>query len=207
MSKPTRSTKDKLFDMAVELFASNGYENVSIRDIASAIGIKGASLYNHFASKEELLEEIFNYFEKHYFDNTASLEEADEVLRNGTPEEIINIIMWNFFGLPDDVYFNLVRISKIIYARFLIDDHANRIFLNVMCARNGEDMLGKFKKLVEYGRLPADFNIESLSEILLYTHLMIGIVGVAQIFKGDIAVEKAYLKDMVSDLLAQIMTP
>lgn len=61
MKKPARSTKERLFDKAVELFAANGYENVSINDIAAAAGIKGASLYNHYPNKETLLSEIYDF--------------------------------------------------------------------------------------------------------------------------------------------------
>lgn len=205
MSEPMQSTKEKLFDKAIELFSENGYENVSIKDVAAAAGITGGSLYNHYASKEEILDEIFDYFETNYFTNTAPVDDVEEALRHGAPEEVIDIIMWSFFGLPEGMYSKLVMISKIIYARFLIDERANRIFLNVMCTQNGKDMMDKFNKLVEYGRLPADFNIGSFTEIILYTHLMIGIVGVAGTFEGDIAVNKAYLKDMVVYILSKIL--
>lgn len=43
---------------AVELFSKIGYEAASMRQIAAAVGIKAASLYNHYSSKEELLWEI-----------------------------------------------------------------------------------------------------------------------------------------------------
>lgn len=41
--------------VALEMFATRGYDGTSIRDIASAVGIKGASMYHHFSSKEEIL--------------------------------------------------------------------------------------------------------------------------------------------------------
>ncbi|MHA6797476.1 TetR/AcrR family transcriptional regulator (plasmid) [Pseudonocardia bannensis] len=40
---------------AAQIFAKNGYSNVGMRDIADAVGIRGASLYHHFPSKEEIL--------------------------------------------------------------------------------------------------------------------------------------------------------
>lgn len=42
-------------DVASELFHANGYAATSIRDIARALDIQGASLYAHVASKEDLL--------------------------------------------------------------------------------------------------------------------------------------------------------
>jgi AcrR family transcriptional regulator len=40
---------------AARLFAGSGYAGVGMRDIADALDIKGASLYHHFASKEDIL--------------------------------------------------------------------------------------------------------------------------------------------------------
>jgi len=42
---------------ASELFARNGFEGTSIRDIGAASGVLSGSLYYHFPSKEDLLEE------------------------------------------------------------------------------------------------------------------------------------------------------
>jgi AcrR family transcriptional regulator len=40
---------------AARTFAREGYSAVGMRDLADAVGIRGASLYHHFASKEEIL--------------------------------------------------------------------------------------------------------------------------------------------------------
>ncbi|WP_242676888.1 TetR/AcrR family transcriptional regulator [Rhodococcus sp. ABRD24] len=43
---------------AAEYFADQGYHSAGMRGIADSVGIKGASLYNHFTSKEEILYAI-----------------------------------------------------------------------------------------------------------------------------------------------------
>ena len=40
------------------MFAASSYHTVGMREIAAAVGMRGASLYNHFSSKEEILYEI-----------------------------------------------------------------------------------------------------------------------------------------------------
>lgn len=44
-----------ILDAAVRVFGSRGYHGTSVRDIAEAAGVSPGSLYNHFASKHDLL--------------------------------------------------------------------------------------------------------------------------------------------------------
>lgn len=62
------TTKDLILHTALQLFSEHGYDGVSMRDLASEVGIKAASIYNHFSSKEDifnsLLVEMQNRYEK-----------------------------------------------------------------------------------------------------------------------------------------------
>ena len=62
-------TKQKILDKALELFAAQGYDSVSVGEIAKAVGIKAPSLYNHFSSKQAIFDAIV--------ESTAELYEAD----------------------------------------------------------------------------------------------------------------------------------
>jgi AcrR family transcriptional regulator len=53
-------TKGRILRAAIELFATKGYAATSVRDIASVVGIEAASVYNHMASKEQLLLTIIS---------------------------------------------------------------------------------------------------------------------------------------------------
>jgi AcrR family transcriptional regulator len=46
--------------VALELFTSQGYASTSLREIAERLGINKASLYHHFASKEDILRSLFS---------------------------------------------------------------------------------------------------------------------------------------------------
>ncbi|WP_042328846.1 TetR/AcrR family transcriptional regulator [Dietzia sp. UCD-THP] len=52
------SRRDAILAAAAEYFAEQGYHSAGMRGIADSVGIKGASLYNHFGSKEEILYAI-----------------------------------------------------------------------------------------------------------------------------------------------------
>ena len=56
MKQVTR--KDEIIKTAAKLFEKKGYSAVTMRDLAKAMGIKAASLYNHINSKQEILKEI-----------------------------------------------------------------------------------------------------------------------------------------------------
>ena len=52
------STEGRILDVATVLFYEHGYHATTMRDVAAGVGIKAGSLYNHYASKEELLFQI-----------------------------------------------------------------------------------------------------------------------------------------------------
>lgn len=49
-----------ILDTAARLLRAGGYHQTTLRDIAEAVGIRKASLYHHFASKEEIVEAVVN---------------------------------------------------------------------------------------------------------------------------------------------------
>ena len=51
----TGARRREIDEVASELFRANGYAATSVRDIARALDMQGASLYAHMASKEDLL--------------------------------------------------------------------------------------------------------------------------------------------------------
>ena len=56
--KPRSNAKQRIIDAAFEPFFMHGYEGASLSDIAKAVGIRKASLYTHFVSKEAIFLEL-----------------------------------------------------------------------------------------------------------------------------------------------------
>lgn len=52
--------KADILNVALRLFAERGYAGASIRDIATAAGLKPASLYAHYTGKEQMLAQLIN---------------------------------------------------------------------------------------------------------------------------------------------------
>jgi AcrR family transcriptional regulator len=49
------STRDRILDVALELFTEKGFDGTSLREIADQLGFTKAALYYHFASKADIL--------------------------------------------------------------------------------------------------------------------------------------------------------
>ena len=57
---PTR--REELLELAATMFAERGLRATTVRDIADSAGILSGSLYHHFSSKEEMVDELLRGF-------------------------------------------------------------------------------------------------------------------------------------------------
>ena len=80
--------KDLIIQQAIALFKTKGFAKASMRDLAEAMGVEAPSLYNHIASKNELLQDICFKMAAEY---TGQLDEV-EVL-TGTVNYKIELVI------------------------------------------------------------------------------------------------------------------
>ena len=64
-------------DVAGRLFAEHGYHGTSIRMLADACGLRSASLYSHFAGKEQLFVEVVDRYFRAYLPALTDASKAD----------------------------------------------------------------------------------------------------------------------------------
>ena len=140
-------TKEIIFDKAIELISSVGYENMSMKMLANAVGIKTASMYNHFTSKQEILDSIYGYYCDHMFDNRPSIEESKRIIETGSREEIFKTLTFNFVSDDPKKYKRMILTAKIVMMRIFNDRQANQIFLEYSCVRPAAYV----KELIEFG--------------------------------------------------------
>lgn len=81
-------TRQRIQDVALELFAEQGYEKTSLREIAERLDVTKAALYYHFKTKEEILVGIFEDLSRPMEDliewgrqQPHSLETKQEIIR------------------------------------------------------------------------------------------------------------------------------
>ncbi len=62
MTGQANSRRDELLGLAATMFAERGLRATTVRDIADGAGILSGSLYHHFSSKEEMVDELLRDF-------------------------------------------------------------------------------------------------------------------------------------------------
>jgi AcrR family transcriptional regulator len=73
-SDTEHSPREQILDAAAALFVENGFTATSTRTIAEKVGVRQASLYYHFANKEEMLDELLTASVRPGLDVVRSLE-------------------------------------------------------------------------------------------------------------------------------------
>ena len=83
------SRRRAIEDVASDLFRAHGYAGTSVRDIARALSLQGASLYAHVTSKEEVLWAIVDRAASRFEAAADAAELEAELRRPGDPVEAI----------------------------------------------------------------------------------------------------------------------
>ena len=78
-------TKRKILDKALELFSTQGYDSVSVGEIAKAVGIKAPSLYNHFPGKQAIFDAILESTAAQYEMDTGKIDIHVQDLKQDIP--------------------------------------------------------------------------------------------------------------------------
>ncbi len=122
------TTKQKILNAAMTLFAEKGYSDVYVGEIAEAVGIKAPSLYKHFKSKQEIFNAILNEMKNNYDKQAAALH------MNGSSAECDAPM---FSDISEDM---LVKMGIGLFRFFLNDEYASKFrkMLTLEQFRNGE---------------------------------------------------------------------
>jgi len=105
-----QSTKEKIFEIAIDLFSDRGFQGTTIRNIGRGLGISEGAVYRHYQSKEEILNEIFKYAENLIFSPLPIEQTIDSLnqtsIFRGLLEPLPDVIM----AKP-----NMIKIMRIMF--------------------------------------------------------------------------------------------
>lgn len=110
----------------LELAANKGLGNVSMNMIADKVGIKKPSLYNHFASKEELVEAMYQFLREEAKKN-ANVGAIDYtvIFAGKSALEILRMMVGGYFHMNQQEH--MLNFYKVIYSERNIQPMAAKI--------------------------------------------------------------------------------
>ena len=167
-------TKEQIFDVFLEMTSNLGYENVSIRDITKKVGIKSASMYNHFKTKGQLLEYAYEYYSNYRYDNRNPVDKVKELVETAEAEDIVKAFRYTFETESKEKYVRMILITKIIYMRLFQDPIANAMFAE-MNTNDAEYVINILRHGVEIGRIESDFDLKTFADVLVGSITIMGI--------------------------------
>ena len=195
-------TKELIFDAFVEMISSLGYENVSMRDIAKKVGIRVASIYNHFETKAQILQCAYDYYSVRQFDNRKPIDEMKKLIETADTKEIVNTLFYTFITEDRKRYVRMILITKIIYMRLFQDPAANAMFSEAN-RNNAEYVINTLKHGIDIGRIESGFDIETFADVLIGAMTIMGIKAFAG---ADYKVSQLDQENRILELLARLLS-
>lgn len=118
--------KKEIIMATLELAANKGLGNVSMNMIADKVGIKKPSLYNHFASKEELVEAMYQFLREEAKKN-ANVGAIDYtiIFAGKSALEILKMMVGGYFNMNQQEH--MLNFYKVIYSERGIQPMAAKI--------------------------------------------------------------------------------
>ena len=140
------NTKHDILEVALELFSVQGFESTSISQIASAVGIRKASLYSHFENKQAILDTLVKVVLEQYaahsiFAGMDWEKDSDNLPMN--PDEAVQMIEGQIRYILHDPYISKAR--KML----VIEQFQNSELAKLQTKQNYSDVLGYFTGLVK----------------------------------------------------------
>ena len=145
--------KEEIIQATLELAAEKGLGTVSMQQIANKVGITKASLYNHFSSKDEIIEAMYETL-RSSTSNQAKTKNIDyqKLVENHSLKEVLSIAVGSYHDMVSDPKLN--TFYRIIMTERTINKAAAEIMV-----RETETMINETKTLfcVLYAKGKADF--------------------------------------------------
>ena len=126
MDNMSMNRKEEIVLITLELAAEKGLANVSMSMIADKIGIKKPSLYKHFASKEEIVEAMYEYLRRQAKEK-ANIKPIDysTFFAGKTVYEILQSVVRGYIQMNHQE--KMLNFYKVIYSERSLNPMAARI--------------------------------------------------------------------------------
>ena len=117
------TTKSKILEEALVLFAENGYKGTNLRDLAARLGLSKSALYKHYTSKEAIWNALLDKMEAYYAERFGSAEHMPPQPKSG--EELLKLALGQIYFTVHDEQIILTR--KLLLTEQFHDDRVCRL--------------------------------------------------------------------------------
>lgn len=151
--------KEEIIQATLSLASEKGLSNISMSQIAEYIGIKKPSLYNHFKSKDEIIEATYQYL-RNEAKSSLSIGEIDyaRLIEGKSLKEILMLTINNYNNM--NMQENMLKFYKIIYAERTFNHLAAKILIE-----ETNRMVNATKNLFYALQVHKKLNVESIDVV------------------------------------------
>ena len=107
-------TKIEIIKKCIPLFKSKGYGATTISDIALVCGILKGSLYHHFASKDDLMNDTLNYLKQYFIDRVFAIAYNDSLTVEKRLERLARKSEEQFLEGPGGCFMAMIGTETVI---------------------------------------------------------------------------------------------
>jgi AcrR family transcriptional regulator len=148
---PKKTSREDILRVCIPMFAKSGFDGISMRDIAAAVGVTPAALYHHFTDKDSLYLSLIN---QTFTAKTAKLKKI--LTSAASPQERLEKFITAFANVlsKEKDFQRLIHWTLIESTDSRMQALADDVFLDLVC---------QVKALVEELKTPFDPNFLTVS--------------------------------------------
>jgi AcrR family transcriptional regulator len=156
--KQAIETKEALFDAAVALFNKKGYDNVTVEEITSRVGVAKGTFYTYFRSKSDIVIEEFRNIDGYYARYERNLRRY-----TSANKRLLAFTRAQLKYVRDVVG---IKLLKLLYANNIVVPDSEHILIDTK--RYLHEVM---RRIIAYGQKTGDFRTDrSVDELALYVN-------------------------------------
>jgi len=159
------STKEKIMKTAAKMFSEEGYNRVTTRKIAKAIGINSAMIYYHFSSKHDVLKSLYKFYIEEQVKSSPDLNELLQLAETELPHVVL---MKSEYHYNNDEMRKMLDQILVTAAREICADPASEQFIRETIFDNITNILKPLLvRLTELKKIKP-FDVDTFLKVVSY---------------------------------------
>ena len=183
---PKSDTRQRILDVALDLFTEQGYDGTSLREIAEQLGVTKAALYYHFESKEDILMAL--HMRLHDFGRDALMRIGEGPVTLALWEELLNEVLGEM--LAQRKLFLMHERNQAVMEKLHREDHD----------AEHEDIQNQFRRVLGDERVPVRDRVRMAASFgVVFSSIFLGDASFDSTPKDEL---EGMLREILHDVLA-----